>query len=209
MVTRVKICGFTQPADAVAAAQLGVDAVGLVFYAASPRVVNIRQAQAIQRVLPPFVTVVGLFVDAGPDFIRSVLESVPLDVLQFHGDEKAAECEGYGRPYIKAIRMRPGEDILKVSENYAGAQGLLLDTYLPHVPGGTGQPFDWNQVPVGIKKPLILAGGLNPANVVAAILSVNPYGVDVSGGVESIQSKKDHDLMRRFMTAVQSIQVTS
>lgn len=209
MGTRVKICGFTQPADAVAAAQLGVDAIGLVFCATSPRVVSIHQAQAIQRVLPPFVTVVGLFVDAVPDFIRSVLESVPLDVLQFHGDEQAAECAGYGRPYIKAIRMRPGEDILKVSTHYMGAQGLLLDTYMPHIPGGTGRPFDWTQVPAGIKKPLILAGGLNPANVVEAILTVKPYAVDVSGGVESMKAKKDHDLMRRFITAVRSVQVAS
>lgn len=209
MGIRVKMCGFTQAADAVVAAQLGVDAIGLVFYAASPRAVSIAQAQAIQRVLPPFVTVVGLFVDAVPDFIRAVLESVPLDVLQFHGDELAAECAGYGRPYIKAIRMRPGEDILKASMLYADAQGLLLDTYMPHIPGGTGSPFDWSQVPIGIKKPLILAGGLNSANVVEAILTVKPYGVDISGGVESIKAKKDHDLMRRFMMAVRSVQVAS
>ena len=205
MTTRIKICGITRPEDARHAAALGVDAIGLVFYAPSPRVATIAQAQAVLKALPPFVTTVGLFVDATGQEIRQVLEQVPLDLLQFHGNESASDCERFQRPYIKAIRMREGVDLVQVAQEYASAQGLLLDAYQPGVPGGTGEVFEWDRVPASLNKPVILAGGLDAANVAEAIATAKPYAVDVSGGVEAAKGIKDPAKMTAFVQAVRSI----
>ena len=200
-VVRSKICGITRVEDALIAAEAGADAIGLVFYAKSPRAVTVAQAQAIIAALPPFVTTVGLFVDAERDELNRILDAVPLDLLQFHGDETAAVCEAFGRPYLKALRVRPGDDIGARIEAYASAAGILLDTYVSGVPGGTGEAFDWSLVPQDAKKPIILAGGLTPENVANAIAQVRPYGVDVSGGVEASKGVKDADKVRAFVRA--------
>jgi phosphoribosylanthranilate isomerase len=205
MRTRVKICGITRPEDGQYAAEVGADAIGLVFYASSPRAVNIETAQAICATLPPFVTKVGLFVNAKRDEIRRVLTEVPLDLLQFHGDEATADCEGFGRPYIKALRMAAGIDVLAELKAFPGAAGILLDSYQLGVPGGTGQTFEWSRVPAELAKAVILAGGLNPQNVAMAIEQVRPYAVDVSGGVEAVKGIKDRDKMTAFMNEVQRI----
>ncbi len=198
MPTRVKICGITSPADAQAAAAAGADAIGLVFYAPSPRAVDIDTARAIVAALPPFVTRVGLFVDAAPEEIERVLLNVALDVLQFHGRETPEDCGRYGRPYLKAIAMGEGVDLHAAEVRYAAAQGLLVDTYQKGRPGGTGRVFDWGLVPTGLAKPIILAGGLTPENVGEAIARVGPYAVDVSGGVESAPGIKDERRLRAF-----------
>lgn len=200
---RSKICGITRVEDALVAAAAGADAIGFVFYEKSPRAVTVEQAQRIVAALPPFVTTVGLFVNAGRKVLREVLASVPLDVLQFHGDESQADCEGHGRPYIKALRVRAGDDIAAQVAQYASASGILLDTFVDGVPGGTGEAFDWALVPHDLPKPVILAGGLSPENVRAAIASVRPYAVDVSGGVEASKGIKDAGKVRSFIREVQ------
>ena len=202
--TRVKICGITRVEDALAAAAAGADAIGLVFYSASPRAVNIAQAEAICTALPPFVSIVGLFVNADADHVARVLAQVPLTLLQFHGDESPVDCARFGRPYIKALRMRDHSDVGAELSNYAGAQALLLDTYKPGVAGGTGETFDWQRVPAHYADRIVLAGGLNPANVGAAVRQVRPYAVDVSGGVEATPGIKDNVRIRAFVTAVQT-----
>ena len=206
--TRVKICGLTRAEDALAAASAGADAVGLVFYARSPRAVDAVQAREVLGALPPFVTSVGLFVDAESAFVREILAAVPLDLLQFHGDESEAYCSGFGRPWIKALRVRPGMDLGQEVRRFgeAGARGLLLDTYEPGRPGGTGQRFDWGLIPPALGPSIILAGGLDPENVAEAIRAVRPYGVDVSGGVEVVLGDnrriKDHSKIDAFMRGV-------
>ncbi len=202
MRTRVKICGITRPEDALTAVRLGADAIGLVFYAPSPRAVTVQQAAAIVRRLPPFVTVVGLFVNATNAELSDVLEQVPLDLLQFHGEESAEACMGHGRPWIKAIRMRPSVDLQQIAQDYAEASGLLLDTYQAGVPGGTGHSFDWSRIPRELASRIILAGGLTPQNVEQAIHLVHPYAVDVSGGVEAAKGIKDADKMAAFIAGV-------
>jgi phosphoribosylanthranilate isomerase len=199
---RIKICGITRADDALQASQLGVDAIGLVFYGPSPRAVTAEQAAAIIRGLPPFVSTVGLFVDADTAEVNAVLQQVPLGLLQFHGDESPEFCQGFSRPYIKALRMKPGLDLVMQAERYQQAQGLLLDSFEPGIPGGTGQVFDWSNVPAGLKKPIILAGGLSADNVAAAIRTVQPWAVDVSGGVESAKGIKDSGKMAAFVKAV-------
>ncbi|MDP3817165.1 phosphoribosylanthranilate isomerase [Pseudomonas sp.] len=199
---RSKICGITRIEDALLAAEAGADAIGLVFYAKSPRAVDVRQARAIIAALPPFVTTVGLFVDASSCELGEILDAVPLDLLQFHGDESPAFCDGFRRPYIKALRVKPGDDIAARVEAYKNASGILLDTYVPGIPGGTGEAFDWSLVPQGLSKPIILAGGLTAENVGAAIQQVRPYAVDVSGGVEASKGIKDAEKIRAFMRAV-------
>ena len=201
-VVRSKICGITRIEDALIAAEAGTDAIGLVFYAKSPRAVSIQQARDIVAALPAFVTTVGLFVNASREELNDVLAGVALDLLQFHGDESPAECESYQRPYIKALRVKPGDDIAQLAAPYAKARGILLDTYVPGVPGGTGAAFDWSLVPSGLPQPVILAGGLSAANVQAAIEQVRPYAVDVSGGVEAGKGIKDAAKIRAFMQAV-------
>ncbi len=205
MRTRIKICGITRPEDGVAVAEAGGDAIGLVFYGPSPRHVTIAQAQAIVGALPPFVTVVGLFVNASDNEIREVLDNVPLGLLQFHGDEPAGACGGYERPYIKALRMAPGLDVAATVACYRDAQGILLDAYQPGVAGGTGEVFDWQAVPDGLKKPIILAGGLTPQNVSEAVAQVRPYAVDVSGGVEAAKGIKDIGKISAFVAAVNGV----
>jgi phosphoribosylanthranilate isomerase len=200
--TRVKICGLTRDADVRSAAELGADAVGLVFYDPSPRSVEIDQARRLLDLLPPFVTAVGLFVDADPDYVRAVLASVPIDLVQFHGDESAVYCSGFRRPWIKAIRMRPDVDLIAAERSYQEARGLLLDTYDPLAAGGTGRSFDWGLIPQQIRSRVVLAGGLNPGNVAEAIRRVRPLGVDVSGGVESARGIKDQAAMAAFMQEV-------
>ena len=202
MRTRVKICGLTREADVLAAAELGADAIGLVFYDPSPRAVGIEQARRLCAALPPFVTSVGLFVDAAPDQIRSTLARVPLDLLQFHGEESPEYCAAFGRPWIKAVRMRPGIDPQALPELYPGAAGLLLDAYDPARAGGTGQCFDWDLVPPDLAPHIVLAGGLDPDNVAEAIRRVRPHGVDVSGGVEVAKGLKDRQKMAAFMKGV-------
>lgn len=201
-MVRSKICGITRIEDALAAVEAGADAIGLVFYGKSPRAVSIEQAAAIVRALPPFVTTVGLFVDAGRSEVRAVLEAVPLDLLQFHGDETVEQCEGHSRPYIKALRVAPGLDLHARCETFASAAGILLDSFVAGVPGGTGEVFDWSLVPEGLSKPVILAGGLVAENVAEAIARVRPYAVDVSGGVEVAKGIKDPARVRAFIAAV-------
>lgn len=204
-VVRSKICGITRIEDALAAVEAGADAIGLVFYAKSPRAVTLQQARAIIAALPPFVTTVGLFVDASRCELGEILDAVPLDLLQFHGDEAPAACEGYHRPYIKALRVKPGDDIAAQVALYQNASGVLLDTYVPGIPGGTGEAFDWSLVPEGLSKPIVLAGGLTAENVAQAIARVRPYAVDVSGGVEIAKGIKDAEKIHSFMQAVRAV----
>lgn len=198
---RVKICGITRVEDALAAAAAGADAIGLVFYAKSPRAVDIEQARAILAALPPFVTTVGLFVDAERNELERILASVPLDLLQFHGDESVQQCEAFGRPYIKALRVKAGDDIAAQVARYPSAQGILLDAYVEGVPGGTGEAFDWSLIPQALSQPLILAGGLRPDSVAEAVSRVRPYAVDVSGGVEASKGVKDVEKIGAFIRA--------
>lgn len=202
---RIKICGITRVEDAVAAAEAGADAIGLVFYAKSPRAVSILQARQIIAALPPFVTTVGLFVDASRCELGEILDAVPLDLLQFHGDETPEACSGHGRPYIKALRVKPGDDVAGRIAQYPEARGFLLDTYVEGVPGGTGQAFDWSLVPKDVSRPLVLAGGLTPDNVAEAIARVRPYAVDVSGGVEASKGVKDAEKIRAFVAQCRSV----
>lgn len=202
---RIKICGITSIADAQIAVEAGADAIGLVFYERSARAVSIDQARAIAASVGPFVTVVGLFVDADKAFVQGVLANVALHVLQFHGDESFEYCEAFQRPYLKAIRMRPELDVQQAIDSYPSAVGILLDAYRLGVPGGTGETFDWQRVPAQASRPIVLAGGLTPENVALAIQSTRVdgidevYGVDVSGGVESSPGKKDAHKIEQFI----------
>jgi len=203
-VVRSKICGITRVDDALTAAKAGADAIGLVFYAKSPRAVDVRQAREIVAALPPFVTTVGLFVNASRCEINEILDAVPLDMLQFHGDETPAQCEGFHRPWFKALRVGNGEDIEAEVARYANASGILLDTFVAGVPGGTGERFDWSLIPAALAKPLILAGGLTAENVQQAIAQVRPYAVDVSGGVEASKGVKDASKVMAFVGRVRA-----
>ena len=198
---RVKICGITRVEDALIASQSGADAIGLVFYPGSKRNVGIATATAIAQALPPFVSLVGLFVDAPDAQVQSVLDVVPLSLLQFHGNESETQCARWGKRYIKAFRVRPGYSIEQMVSPYTSACGFLLDSYQPGVMGGTGELFDWRLIPAQLHKPLILAGGLSPANLTQAISRVRPYGVDVSSGVEHKPGIKDHDKIKAFIKA--------
>ena len=202
MRTRVKICGITRPEDALAAANAGADAIGLVFYEPSPRAVDIRRAAQIVETLPPFVSSVGLFVNADESLVRAVLKDVPLDLLQFHGDESPEDCEKYPRPYIKALRVSAAEDIQRMAPAYQSAAGILLDSYVKGVPGGTGRTFNWDWIPKETDFPLVLAGGLTPDNVAPAIRQAQPWAVDVSGGVEAAKGIKDSLKIVDFMRGV-------
>lgn len=198
-MVRVKICGITRVEDALAAAHAGADALGLVFYAASPRAISIEQARAIQRALPPFISTVGLFVDASADQIRAVLAQVRLDMLQFHGNEPDSFCQQFEIPYLKAIRVKPGQDVNAAAAQWPGACGILLDSYRPGVPGGTGEVFDWTMIPAERTWSLVLAGGLDAGNVQQAISQAQPWAVDVSGGVELSKGKKDINKINAFI----------
>jgi phosphoribosylanthranilate isomerase len=203
MRTRVKICGITSVEDALAAVRHGADAIGLVFYAPSPRNVSQDAAAAIVAALPPFVSVVGLFVNASKSDIDNVLSKVKLDILQFHGDETVADCEKFSLPYFKAIRVKSDTNLLQYALEFNSAKALLLDTYSEHAVGGTGQVFDWKLIPVNMPKPVILAGGLVAENVAEAIKQVKPYAVDVSGGVEQSKGVKDEAKIAAFVRAVE------
>ena len=205
MRTRVKICGITREQDAAICASAGVDAIGLVFYEPSPRAIAVEQAMEIIETLPPFVTSVGLFVDADQDYVNEILTKVKLDCLQFHGNEDAAYCAQFERPYIKAVRMTEGTDVEALANEYLSAQALLLDTYVADVPGGTGQTFNWKHVPGTCSKPIILAGGLKPENVCDAIKTAKPYAVDVSGGVELSKGVKDAAKIEKFIDEVECL----
>jgi phosphoribosylanthranilate isomerase len=182
---------------------LGADAIGLVFYPPSPRHVEIAQAQAIVAALPPFATVVGLFVDADPGRVAEVLGRVRIDLLQFHGEESPQYCQSFGRAYIKAVRMKPGTDLAQAAADYRSAAGLLLDADDRHARGGTGTGFDWAMIPPECPLPIILAGGLGPANAGSALRRVKPFGLDVSSGVEAAKGVKDPDKMAAFLKEVQ------
>lgn len=184
------------------AVDAGCDAIGLVFYEPSPRFVTIQQAAKIVKRLPPFVTAVGLFVNAEPSYVRQVLQEVRLGLLQFHGDESAQQCQQYEMPYMKAIRVTAETNLLQYAEDFKQAQALLLDAFIEGVPGGTGQVFDWNIIPKSLPIPVVLAGGLTPENVGSAIQQVNPYAVDVSGGVEIKKGIKDAAKIAAFMRGV-------
>jgi len=188
----------------LAAARLGADAIGLVFYPPSPRYLEVEQAAEIAAALPPFVTTVGLFVNADEQTIADVISRVRIDLIQFHGNECKDYCGLHQRPYIKAVRMSDDVDLDKQLNDFSQARGLLLDTYKAGVPGGTGEQFNWDRVPAHLADKIILAGGLTPENVKDAVAQVHPYAVDVSGGVESAPGKKDTEKMARFIEAVRS-----
>ncbi|WP_297486512.1 phosphoribosylanthranilate isomerase [Ferrovum sp.] len=202
MRTRVKVCGLTTVEDALEVAAAGVDAVGLVFYPPSVRALGLEQAQAIRAALPPFVSVVGLFVDASRDTIERTLAAVSLDCLQFHGDETALDCVGYGVPYIKAARVHEGFDLVQFAARHETAQGILVDAFVPGLPGGTGQTFDWAVLPRRLPCPLVLSGGLTAHNVGEAVRTVHPWAVDVSSGVERTPGRKDRLRVQHFLEAV-------
>ena len=199
--TRIKICGVSRIADVEAAAEAGADAVGFVFHPGSPRFVSAERAAELARALPPFITPVGLFVNAPRADIDRVLAVIPTLVLQFHGDESAEECDACQRPYLRAARMAPGLDLLDFASRFASANGLLLDAFVEGY-GGGGKAFDWSQIPQGVPLPVVLSGGLNPANVIDGVMHVRPWAVDVSSGVELGPGIKDAGLVRRFCQAV-------
>jgi phosphoribosylanthranilate isomerase len=199
--TRIKICGFTREADVDDAIDAGADALGLNLYPKSPRHVSLERAAQLVARLPPFVTPVLLFVNASPSEVQRAVERVPHAVLQFHGDETPAQCEAAGRPYIRAARMLPGFDLLDFAARFAGAQALLLDAHVESY-GGGGKAFDWSLIPPSVPLPVVLSGGLSPANVTDGVLGVRPWAVDVSSGVEQAKGVKNAVLMRRFCKAV-------
>ncbi|NOQ34994.1 MAG: phosphoribosylanthranilate isomerase [Methylococcaceae bacterium] len=202
MRTRVKICGFTNVQQAVYAAHLGVDAIGLVFYPPSPRNVSIEQSQKIVAALPAFTTVVALFVDEDEARIRNVLNQVKIDCIQFHGDEMPDACRLYNKSYIKAVAMREDTDIKQLVADYNDASALLLDAYHPQAKGGTGEQFDWDLIPQECELPIILAGGLSPDNAQQAVKAVKPYALDVSSGVEASKGIKEAAKMAAFIKEV-------
>ena len=210
-MTRIKICGLTRPADVDAAVAAGADAIGLVFYPPSARYVDPAQASELARRVPPFVSVVGLFVNASPEDVRRTLAAVPLHVLQFHGDEDEAYCRQFDRPYLRAARMRPGFDLLQYAASFLSAQAILLDAFV-YGYGGGGERFDWSLIPHGLPRPLVLAGGLDAGNVGDAVRHVRPAAVDVSSGVENVSEGKgikDVDRMRAFVAAVRAADAES
>lgn len=204
--TRLKICGITRPEDGFRAAELGADAIGLVFYPQSPRYVEKQQARDIIAALPPFVSVVALFMDAEPGFVNEVLASVPVDMLQFHGRETVEYCTSFGRRYIKAVSMMDNQDVAAYTERFATAAGFLLDAVRSGEAGGTGRRFDWSLIPERLTRPIILAGGLNPHNIGEAIRRSRCYAVDVSSGVESAKGIKDPEKMRALIEAIKKAQ---
>ena len=202
MRTRAKICGITRLEDALAAVEYGADAIGLVFYKPSPRYVSIEQAATISAALPPFVSVVALFVDPTQAEVNAVLSRVRIDVLQFHGEESEVACAQYSLPYLKVIRVKTDTNLIQYAQEYGTAKALLLDTYSEHAVGGTGQVFDWSLIPNNLPVPIILAGGLTPENVNEAVKQVKPYAVDVSGGVETSKGIKNSVKIAAFMAAI-------
>ena len=214
MRTRVKVCGITRVADALAASDAGADAIGLNFWSGTPRFVEVGRAREIADALPAFVTRVALFVDPEASHVRAILDAVPVDVLQFHGSEDPDLCRCFARPYLKAVHMKAGVDLLEYAALYEDAAGLVFDSYSPgDLPGGTGRAFDWSRLSADVRArlpaPVILSGGLDPSNVEAAIREVRPWAVDVSSGVEELASDgkvrrglKDASRIEAFMNGV-------
>ena len=201
MRPRIKICGLTRVEDVRAAVAAGADAIGLVFYAKSLRHIELAQAAALARAVPPFVTIVGLFVNEDPAQVRRTLAAVPIHLLQFHGDEDEAYCRQFDRPFVKAARVAPGMDLLQYAGAFPSAQAILLDAFVDGF-GGGGKVFDWSQIPPDLKTPIILSGGLDADNVADAITRVRPAAVDVSSGVEVNKGIKDAAKIRAFVAAV-------
>ncbi len=199
--TRIKICGITREADLDEAVAAGADALGFVLYERSPRHVSLARAVDLVRRLPPFVTPVCLLVNAADTLVRATVEALPQAMLQFHGDETAAQCMAARHPFIRAARMAPGFDLLDFAAQYANAAAILLDAHVEGY-GGGGKVFDWSLIPPNVPRPVVLSGGLNPANVIDGVLHVRPWAVDVSSGVESAKGIKDAALIRRFCDAV-------
>jgi phosphoribosylanthranilate isomerase len=206
-VPRIKICGLTREQDVRAAVDAGADALGFVFYPPSPRFVDLDRAVRLARLAPPFVSVVGLFVNAEPRQVFETLAAVPLDVLQFHGDEDEAYCRRFERPYVKAARMKPGFDLLQYAAAFPSARGILADAFVEDY-GGGGKAFDWGLIPSGLQKPLILSGGLDAGNVGEAVVRVRPAAVDVSSGVEAAKGIKDAARIRAFIAAARAAAIT-
>ena len=204
--TAIKICGLTRKEDLLDAIDAGADAVGLVFYKPSPRYVNLAKARELARWVPPNVCLVGLFVNASVEEVNTVLNAVPLDLLQFHGDEDEAYCRQFKRPYLKAARMAPGFDLLEYANRFPSAQALLLDAFVEGY-GGGGKTFDWSLIPKSLPLPIVLSGGLNPDNVTEAVRAVRPAGVDVSSGVELSKGVKDAAKITAFIAGVKKADV--
>ncbi|MDP1902389.1 MAG: phosphoribosylanthranilate isomerase [Rubrivivax sp.] len=199
--TRIKICGLTREADVADAIAAGADALGFVLYEGSPRHVTLARACALARRLPPFVTPVLLFVNASPQELSQAVQALPQALLQFHGDESPEQCEAVARPYLRAARITPQVDLLDFARRFHSAQALLLDAHVEAY-GGGGKVFDWSLIPPGVRLPVVLSGGLNPANVTDGVSLVRPWAVDVSSGVELSKGVKSAELMRRFCNAV-------
>jgi len=206
-MTRIKICGITREQDLHTVAHSGADAIGFVFYEKSPRHVSLPQATELAHAVPPFVSLVGLFVNPSVESVHEVLAQVSLDVLQFHGEESPQFCAQFGMPYLKAVRVKVGVDLLQYAAEYKDAQGLLLDAFVEGTQGGTGESFDWSLIPQSLPLPVILSGGLHAANVTEAIKQVRPYAVDVSSGVEAQKGIKDAAKVAAFINEVKSIDV--
>ena len=202
MITKVKFCGITNLKDAISAAELGADALGFVFYPKSPRFISPKNAKEIIKKLPPFISMVGLFVNQSKSEVEEVIKGCPLNLLQFHGDENEAFCKQYNLPYIKAISMKSDVDLLKCVQEYNSAKALLLDTFSKVARGGSGEVFDWKMIPPNTLKPIIVAGGLTPDNVQTLLEVISPYGVDVSSGIEINKGLKDYKLMKKFILGV-------
>lgn len=201
-MTRVKICGIGEPAHARVAAEAGADAIGLVFWKPSPRFLSAERAAEIAAALPPYVTTVALFVNEQREEIERVLKVVPIDLLQFQGDEPPDFCASFGRPFVRAVRMEQGVDLIEYARRFSAARALLLDAHVPGVPGGTGRTFDWTAIPRDLPIPIVLSGGLDASNVGTAIRAVRPWGVDVSSGVESSRGVKDPKKIVEFIRKV-------
>lgn len=204
--TRIKICGITTLADGVAAAEAGADAIGFVFYPKSPRYIEPARAAEIVAAVPPFVTTVGLFVNAAPEFVNETLAIAPLNLLQFHGDESETYCRQFDRPYIRAARVRPELDLIQYAASFSSAQAILLDAYVEGY-GGGGHAFDWNLIPTALPRPIVLSGGLTVENVAEAVRRVRPAAVDVSSGVEISKGVKDHARIAAFIAGVRNADV--
>ena len=206
--TRIKICGITRIQDALAAAEAGADAIGLVFYPPSPRAVSVETAQEIVANLPPFVTAVGLFVNETAAEIDRIYKRVGLDLLQLHGDETPQFCAGLGVPFLKALRVKPSDNVAELMSPWRDARSVLLDAFKDGVPGGTGEVFDWSQVPSSQAVRIVLAGGLTPGNVYDAVHASRPAAVDVSSGVEAAPGRKSPEKIAAFVSAVRSADQT-
>ena len=207
MTTRVKVCGITRVEDGLAAARVGVDAVGFVFYPGSPRYVASERARDIAAKLPPFVSTVGLFVDADAATVAATLRAIRLDYLQFHGAESPEFCAQFDVPFLKAVRVKPGVDLLQYAITFSAAKALLLDAFVAGMHGGTGQGFDWQLIPSNMPTPVILSGGLAPGNIAQAVRTVRPWAVDVSSGVEAAKGIKDANKIEQFMRGVRNADV--